>query len=205
MATDSDFLAGILGGCETVFVKVDHVFNCSDKFNNKDDEELAEVNYMAIEPKDYRLMVRIPDDIRSILQSIADKEKTSVAEITRRAISYYFDEGDGIDQYRARIKNLQEQNDGILGTFTSLLNQGEIDRSNFNICVIALMDVLGGNVSDDDKQQLAAKFAPYAELAQRQQEEAKRQYEERQKMTSEAVASAQRKKAEAALNEATSE
>ena len=154
---------------------------------------------MAIEPKDYRLMVRISDDIRSILQSIADKEKTSVAEITRRAISYYFDEGDRIDQYRARIKNLQEQNDGILGTFTSLLNQGEIDRSNFNICVIALMDVPGHPGVFEDL------LAPYAELARRQQEEAKRQYEERQKMTSEAVASAQRKKAEAALNEATSE
>ena len=154
---------------------------------------------MAVEPKEQRIMVRVSDDLRSRLQSAADKEKVSVAEITRQAILYYFDEGSRIDQYRDRIRNLQEQNDSILGTYTSLLSGAEIDRGNFNHCVITLMNVLEGKVSDDEKRQLAAQFAPYAELARRQQEEAKRQYEERQKMTSEAVASAQRKKAEAAL------
>jgi len=133
---------------------------------------------MAIEPKDYRVMVRVSDDLRGLLQSMADKEKTSVAEIVRQAVVYYFDEGDRIDRYRSQIKGLEEQNSTLLSTYTSLLQGAQIDRGNFNACVTTLMDVLEGKVSEDEKQQLAAQFAPYAELARRQQEEAKRQYEE---------------------------
>ena len=195
MATDSGFLAGNLGGAEALFVEVRQARQAEVSLYIG---IAVDIN-MPTKPKDRKILVRVTDDMHGLLQSMADKEDVSVPEITRQAILYYFDEGDRIDQYRARIKNLQEQNDSILGTYTSLLHQTEIAQSNFNICVTTLMNVLEGKVSDDEKRQLATQFAPHAELARRQREMAQREYEERQKITSKAVASAQRKKAEAAI------
>jgi multidrug efflux pump subunit AcrA (membrane-fusion protein) len=141
-----------------------------------------------------KLVIRVPDWLYARVLSMADKNEVSMSTAARELMLDTLEYGDRIDEYRARIKNLQEQNDSILGTYTSLLNQTEIAQTNFNSCVISLMAVLEGKVSEDEKRHLVTQFAPYAELARRQQDEAKRQYEERQKMVAEAKAAARKKK-----------
>ena len=149
---------------------------------------------MDSEPFDERIVVRVPSDLKAQIQKVAEEEETTLTGAARILIREGIDSGWRIEEKIKQIKSLQEQNDSILGTYASLLNQTEIAQSNFNICVITLMKVLEGNVSDNEKRQLVAQFAPYAELARRQQEEAKRQYEERQKMVAEAKAAARKKK-----------
>ena len=148
---------------------------------------------MDSEPFDERIVVRVPSDLKAQIQKVAEEEETTLTGAARILIREGIDSGWRIEEKIKQIKSLQEQNDSILGTYASLLNQTEIAQSNFNICVITLMKVLEGNVSDNEKRQLVAQFAPYAGLARRQQEEAKRQYEERQKMVAEAKAAARKK------------
>lgn len=123
---------------------------------------------MAIEPRDNRILVRISDHERSLLQKEAEREKTSMSEITRRSIQYYLDDTDRFDFYRDRAENVDKQNEMLISSNLSLLHSAEVSRTNFNTCVIILMKVLNGEVTEGDKRAIAAQFAPYAEIARRE-------------------------------------
>jgi hypothetical protein len=123
---------------------------------------------MAIEPKDYRIMVRVSNHGRDLLQKEAEREKTSLAEIARRSIQYYLDDTDRFDFYRDRAENVDKQNEMLISSNLSLLHSAEVSRTNFNTCVIILMKVLNGEVTEGDKRAIAAQFAPYAEIARRE-------------------------------------
>lgn len=147
--------------------------------------EMTNSCHMVIEPKEHRIMVRVSDHEYGLVQGEAEREKTSMAEIARRAIEYYLDDTDRFDFYRIRAENVDKQNEMLMSSNLSLLRGAEIDRTNFNACVIILMDVLSGEVSEDDKRKVAAQFAPYAEIARRQIKELRSAKEEMQSATKE--------------------